>query len=50
MKQTMNYRPLRPSGDFDGNPFVRETLAHIERKTCLGDELLLRLEEVRGCG
>lgn len=30
-------------GDFDGNPFVKETLAHIERKTKLGEELLGRL-------
>ena len=30
-------------GDFDGNPFVRETLAHIERKTKLGEELIERL-------
>lgn len=32
-------------GDFDSNPFVRETLAHIERKSRLGDELLERLGE-----
>ena len=31
-------------GDFESNPFVRETLAHIERKTKLGDELIGRLE------
>jgi len=31
-------------GDFDGNPFVKETLAHIERKTRLGEELLGRLK------
>ena len=30
-------------GNFDSNPFVRETLAHIERKTRLGDELIARL-------
>ena len=30
-------------GDFDDNPFVKETLAHIERKTKLGDEMIARL-------
>ena len=30
-------------GDFDGNPFVKEVLGHIERKTRLGEELLGRL-------
>lgn len=30
-------------GDFDSNPFVQETLAHIERKTRLGEELIGRL-------
>ena len=30
-------------GDFDGNPFVKEVLDHIERKTRLGEELLGRL-------
>lgn len=30
-------------GDFDENPFVRETLAHIERKTALGEEMIKRL-------
>ena len=30
-------------GDFDDNPFVKETLAHIERKTNLGDEMIARL-------
>ena len=32
-------------GDFDSNPFVREILDHIERKTKLGDELVERLGE-----
>ena len=31
-------------GDFDSNPFVQETLAHIERKTRLGEELIGRLD------
>ena len=31
-------------GDFEGNPFVRETLAHIERKSKLGDDMIKRLE------
>ena len=30
-------------GDFDGNPFVKEVLDHIERKTRLGEEMLGRL-------
>lgn len=30
-------------GDFDNNPFVTEVLAHIARKTALGDELIARL-------
>jgi hypothetical protein len=30
-------------GDFDENPFVRETLAHIDRKTALGEEMIKRL-------
>ncbi len=30
-------------GDFDSNPFVKEILDHIERKTKLGDELIQRL-------
>ena len=37
-------------GDFDSNPFVRETLAHIERKTALGEELLDRLGSLTGSG
>ena len=32
-------------GDFDSNPFVHETLAHIERKTRLGEELIERLSK-----
>ncbi len=32
-------------GDFDGNPFVKEVLDHIERKTRLGEELLGRLKQ-----
>ena len=32
-------------GDFDSNPFVKETLAHIKRKTALGEEMLDRLEQ-----
>ena len=31
-------------GDFEGNSFVQETLAHIARKSSLGDEMLRRLE------
>ena len=31
-------------GVFDNNPFVKETLAHIERKSRLGDEMIERLE------
>lgn len=31
-------------GDFDNNPFVTEVLAHIERKTALGNELIARLK------
>ena len=30
-------------GDFDSNPFVKEILDHMERKTKLGDELIQRL-------
>ena len=32
-------------GDFESNPFVRETLSHIERKTKLGEEMMARLSE-----
>lgn len=32
--------------DFDSNPFVREVLSHIERKSALGDELIGRLQTV----
>ena len=32
-------------GDFESNPFVRETLSHIERKTRLGEEMMARLGE-----
>ncbi len=31
-------------GDFEGNPFVRAVLEHIEKKSALGDELIGRLE------
>ena len=31
-------------GVFENNPFVKETLAHIERKSRLGDEMIARLE------
>ena len=30
-------------GSFDNNPFVKEVLAHIERKTQLGDKILRML-------
>ena len=34
-------------GDFDTNPFVTETLAHIERKSALGDRIIAMLEAVK---
>jgi len=34
-------------GTFEGNSFVREIEKHIDRKTALGDELIVRMEELR---
>ena len=34
-------------GDFDTNPFVTETLAHIERKSALGDRIIQMLEAIK---
>ena len=34
-------------GDFDTNPFVTETLAHIERKSALGDRIIAMLEAIK---